>query len=208
MKKILLCVFILLASINVYAAAVDIEQLTEQANNGDADAQNIKQAIYLWSEAANRGDTAAQYLLGESYYFGVGVERDFKQAVDWHTKAAEQGHAVAQYTLGLHYANGDGVAKNYEEAMKWFTLSAQQKHPYALTILGYCYYEGCGVPRNNKLAYVWYTISLPYIPNNSNNDNIKAETVLEVLSELKLKMTDSEIAEAEQMAEEWMEKHK
>lgn len=201
MKKILLCVLILLVSVNVFAGNVDIEQPAKLADdNNESTTLDIKQGVYLWMNAAERGDADAQYLLGQSYYLGVGIEQDYEKAVYWFKQAAEQGNVEAQYLLGICYVDGSGVPQDYEEAVKWLTFAAEQNHAYAQAGLGYCYDEGYGVLKNNKLAYMWYTISLPHMSG--------ASGLKELIIQLELNMTATEITEAEQMAAEWLEKHK
>ena len=43
-------------------------------------------------EAAMQGDAEAQYQLGNCYYNGDGVRKDFSAAADWYREAAEQGY--------------------------------------------------------------------------------------------------------------------
>ena len=52
-------------------------------------------------KAAEQGNAAAQYELGDMYYWGQGVPRDYTEAMKWYRKAAEQGFAAAQYELGV-----------------------------------------------------------------------------------------------------------
>ena len=51
--------------------------------------------------AAEQGDADAQNKLGDMYYDGEGVARDYAEARRWYRKAAEQGFADAQYNLRL-----------------------------------------------------------------------------------------------------------
>ena len=64
--------------------------------------------------------------MGQHYYSGTGVERDFAEAVKWWRQAAEQGYAGAQYNLGVCYEKGEGVAQDSSEAVKWFRQAAEQ----------------------------------------------------------------------------------
>ncbi len=60
-----------------------------------------------------------QYKLGEKYFYGTGVERDYTKAIEWYKKSAEQGNARAQYQLGLMYFNGNGTDENKRKAIFW-----------------------------------------------------------------------------------------
>ena len=75
-----------------------------------------------------------QYEMGNKYYGGTGVARDYSEAVKWYRMAAEQGDANAQYSLGLMYAKGQGVGTDEAEADMWFGLAASQGHEEAETL--------------------------------------------------------------------------
>lgn len=217
MKKAILCVFILLVSVNAFAAQAEISQLAAKAENGDAEAQfnlgicydngkdvpqDNKQAVYWYQKAAEQGYAAAQNSLGFCYWHGLGVEQDYNQAAYWWQKAAAQGFAKAQTALGFCYAFGHGVTQNYERAIYWYHEAANQGEVAAQNILSLCYYFGEVVPADYKLAYMWLTIAL----DNAADHELQGAW-REMLAELKLLMTDAEIAEARQMAAEWQESH-
>src|SRR5690242_9008742 len=48
-------------------------------------------ALRIIQPLAQRGDPAAQTILGSMYAFGFGVSRSYTDAVNWFRKAAEQG---------------------------------------------------------------------------------------------------------------------
>ena len=73
----------------------------------------------------------AQYLLGNIYYIGRGVDNNYSTALEWYRKAAEQGHANAQHNLGLMYENGYGVDKNLSTAVEWYRKAVEQGHANA-----------------------------------------------------------------------------
>ena len=73
-------------------------------------------AVEYWTKAAEMGDAAANYCLGDSYYRGNGVEKDVKKAVYHREQAAIGGHPAARLFLGLHESeNGrfDRAAKHW-----------------------------------------------------------------------------------------------
>lgn len=55
---------------------------------------------------ADEGSPHAQYLLGELYFGGLGVERDFEVANNWLNLAASQEHPLALNRLSRIYADG------------------------------------------------------------------------------------------------------
>ena len=105
---------------------------------------------------AQSGDTKAQTFLGNCYYGGKGVAKDYGQAVYWYRKAADQGHAPAQYNLGTCYDDGKGVSQNYSQAVYWYRKAADQDHASAQNSLGYCYRHGNGVDKSDTQAVYWY----------------------------------------------------
>lgn len=81
--------------------------------------------------AAERGDAAAQSMLGNMYYQGQGVAQNYAEAAKWFRKAAEQGDAHGQYILGLMYVAEQGVAQDFAEGEKWLRKAADQGHKEA-----------------------------------------------------------------------------
>ena len=51
--------------------------------------------------AAQKGNTDAQYRLGEMYAEGLGVRQDDAEALRWYRMAAHQGLALAQHNLAF-----------------------------------------------------------------------------------------------------------
>ena len=91
------------------------------------------------TELAEQGDADAQSKLGWAYTHGKGVAEDDAEAAKWFRKAADQGYAQAQTNLGVMYAEGDGVAKDRAEAIKWWRKAAEQGDALAQFYLGVMY---------------------------------------------------------------------
>ena len=107
-------------------------------------------------ERAEQGDATEQFRLGVMYATGEGAPEDDAEAVKWFRLAAKQGDAEAQFNLGVMYANGEGVPQNDKEAVKWYSLSAKQGETSAQHNLGIMYEMGRGVPQDYKEACVSY----------------------------------------------------
>ena len=86
-------------------------------------------------QVGHQGDADAQSNLGNAYYAGQGVERNYTEAVKWFRRAAVQGLAEAQFNLGSCYLNGEGVEQNKKEAANWFRRAADQGHKNAAEAL-------------------------------------------------------------------------
>jgi len=74
--------------------------------------------------AAESGDAAAQYELGQRYNHNSASVEDFKKGFFWIKKAAEGGMAKAQFFVGDMYCSGRGVEQSYIHAYAWHHLAA------------------------------------------------------------------------------------
>ena len=81
---------------------------------------------------ALQGDARAQYEMGEYFYEGRGVPRDFAEAAGWFAQAAQQGLAQAQCSLGLMSFLGRGLPRDPVQGYKWLLLASRQKDERAL----------------------------------------------------------------------------
>jgi len=86
-------------------------------------------------QLAERGDADAQYELGEAYYEGQGVPRDYAEALGWFRKAADQFHLYANTHLGNMYERGEGVPADRAEAVRYYSRAAD-------IAIAYCESEG------------------------------------------------------------------
>ena len=67
------------------------------------DGRDFAKAYAEFLPLAQQGNEGAQFNLGQMYYNGEGVPKDYKQAAQWYQKAAEQNHTQAQFLLGFLY---------------------------------------------------------------------------------------------------------
>lgn len=77
-------------------------------------------------QSAAQGDARAEFNLGDAYYFGQGVPKNYVQTVYWWRKAAQQGNAVGEFGLGYAYYYGQGVPQNNAHALYWYQKAAAQ----------------------------------------------------------------------------------
>jgi TPR repeat protein len=113
----------------------------------------------MWgTKAAEQGHKHEQYYghldaqnnLGQRYFYGEGVEKDYNQAVkkddnsggamfNFYSLVAKNGNVDAQYELGLLYEYGSmGVKQDYQQAINWFAKAAEQGHKDAQKRLEIC----------------------------------------------------------------------
>jgi len=67
-------------------------------------------------ELAEKGNAAAQVVIGRSYYTGVGSRQSYAEALPWFQKAAAQKNGDALFFLGLMYEWGHGVRQDVNKA--------------------------------------------------------------------------------------------
>ena len=105
---------------------------------------------------AEAGDAEAQNEVGNCYWHGNGVERDYALAAEWYRKSAEQGYARGEFNLGTSFLRGEGVETNLVAAFEWMKKSADHDFPLAWYALGTFYEYGTGVEKDGAEALRWY----------------------------------------------------
>jgi TPR repeat protein len=122
---------------------------------------------------------------------------DYDTALREWRPLAEKGDSAAQYSLGVMYDTGQGVPQDYKEAVNWYRKAALQGDSDSQVNLGVMYLLGQGVLQDYVQAHMWFNIAgANGDATGINNRDIVAE-----------KMTPDQIAEAQKLAREWIEKH-
>ena len=96
-------------------------------------------------DAADKGDSEAQFQLAVINYKGQGVKQNFGEAIKCFKLAAAKGHTAAEFFLGTMFAKGQGTAQNYAEALHYFQLAATKDYSQAQYMLGVMFDGGKGV---------------------------------------------------------------
>lgn len=110
--------------------------------------QNNKEAISLFTKAAEKGAVFAQYRLGKLYAGCDGIEQNSALSFKWFLKAAEQGHLSAQRFVSRCYRKGVGVHQDLTAAFTWMNRAATDGFVDAQYELGNYFYEGIGVKQD------------------------------------------------------------
>ena len=97
--------------------------------------------------AAEKGDSDAQFRLGQYYVSGPGFDDDQK-CFEWFMKAAEQGLVEAEYVVGGCYENEVGVKQDHSQANTWYQKAVKDGHKRAAYALGINYLEGRGIGKD------------------------------------------------------------
>lgn len=71
-------------------------------------------------ERAQNGEAAAQTAVGQQYFSGIDVCRDYFKAVSWFRKAERLGDAEAKFCLSVCYINELGVEQDYRDFGPWY----------------------------------------------------------------------------------------
>ena len=93
--------------------------------------KHVQQAL----EKAELGDREAAFELGERYYEGRGVPRDYSMAAAWSRQAAELKHLKAQTNLALMLWIGRGCEKDQKLALEWIRKAAKDGYEPAMGLL-------------------------------------------------------------------------
>ncbi len=116
-------------------------------------------ALRLLTAAAQSGQPAAQYHLGQFYRQGQGGDKNYPEAIKWLRLSSAQNHAGAQADLASMYRQGQGTKQDYAEAFRLYRMSAQQGHAGGQNGLGLLYHNGQGVSQNYTEALKWHGLS-------------------------------------------------
>ena len=115
------------------------------------------EALHLWQQAADGGDSRAALYIGVLYDSGLGVPHDEGRALSWYRRAAAAGSAAGAFNVGVMYDSGQGVKRDSHAAASWYARSAAQGFARAQYNLGLLYEAGIGVDRDRRRAAALFT---------------------------------------------------
>ncbi|MCQ0987711.1 SEL1-like repeat protein [Jiella marina] len=134
----------------------DDARITFQLGRAYQAAGRDDEAARLYREAADAGQSVAQYELALAYYDGRGVEADVEKAIEQLQKSSAAGNGFSKYFLGIEKVNGANLPQDYPGAYQLFQEAAEFGVPEALVELGKMEYSGQGVPEDYAKAYDFY----------------------------------------------------
>lgn len=88
-------------------------------------------AARLYDTAAQAGDRDASNSLGNLYYLGLGIERNYERASELYFESARGGIAEAQLQLGHMFKLGLGVESDPMRAFAWYNMADVHGSPAA-----------------------------------------------------------------------------
>lgn len=125
---------------------------------GTVGQQDYAKAFELYKQAAELGNSTAEFCIGVMYMEGQGVSQDYVQAFQWFKKSAEHGNLNAKFNLGGMYLEGKGVTQNNKLAVNYFkeVEAADPQNAQVLFTLGLIYLSGKGGRLDYNLAYSYF----------------------------------------------------
>jgi TPR repeat protein len=106
-----------------------------------------------------RGFHSIKYILGQMYFYGIGVKKDYQKAAEYFKYAFPyiQFKTDDLFMLGTFYYFGlykDLPEYRYIDAYKAYKKAAEENHPHATYMLGIIYYYGKNkeIGKNEKKA--------------------------------------------------------
>jgi TPR repeat protein len=159
-------------------------------------AQEAPSSIGELTARAEAGDSAAQFELGNIYFYGQGVVVDNFAAARWFRAAADQDNYNAQYNLAIMYMQGTGVIADMREAVNWFERAAVLGDAPAQFTLATFFANGRVVQQDPVKAHMWFTLA-------ASSGHKAAAANLVLYQEM---MSDAQIVQAQDDAAQWIEK--
>lgn len=112
-------------------------------------------AITLYQRAAEQGNHEALLEVGDSYYYGRGVPRDWPRAAQVYGEASKHRIAQASYNLGFMHQFGAGLPQDLHLAKRYYDKALEsQPDTWVPVLLALC---GLWVHR-------WWLSVKPYMP--------------------------------------------
>lgn len=136
--------------------AAELHQGRKQAGPADQ-----KLAAHYFRLAADKGNVAAAYKLGEIYENGQGLALDPVQAFSWYMKAAAGNNRHGQLKVGWCYQKGIAVAADPAIAAIWYRTAAENGNIWGYHMLAFMLDDGEGMKKDLVLARRYFELSLP-----------------------------------------------
>lgn len=104
---------------------------------------------------AQKGNSEAQFKVGEMYEAGRGVEENRVEALLWIKRAAAQGNKAASYKLLYNNLQLNGINKDNKVQLDELKNAANAGDGYAQYYFGLMYSQGVGQKKNSDMALDW-----------------------------------------------------
>jgi len=113
----------------------------------------------------NKLKAHAKYNVGEYYFKGLGVEKNYNEGVRYIKMAADLKFSHAFFSMYTIYTAGVGVEKNMNEAMKYLKLGAEIKDSASIyqIIVIYYNYKVFDIPQNIEEGIKYIKLFLEHV---------------------------------------------
>lgn len=112
-------------------------------------------AFHFYKIAADKGQVAAIYKVGQLFETGEGVSMNKSEAFRYYKMAHDKGFIEATFKVAQMLDYGEGVSMNKSEACNFYKIAADNGNSLALWI--YChkleYGEGCSMNKQEAFRY-------------------------------------------------------
>lgn len=138
----------------------ETRRLSVMYAKGEGTQANTTRAIEILQPYVGRGDGYAEYLIGDYYYMGYGLDKpDPAKALEWYAKAANEGAIERLKRLGDMYDQAEGTKRDpalaekyWQMAFKGYEARGENASTGELTTLARMYGFGQGTPKNEERA--------------------------------------------------------
>lgn len=114
--------------------------------------QQKDDAVALFKQAAEKGNSSAAYNLGLIYLQGQVAPKEPAIAAEWFKRAAQKDQPDALYALATLYRDGNGVSKNLNEMVRLLEQADAVGNAVATTEYAIAVFNGNGVPKDEERA--------------------------------------------------------
>ncbi|XP_037452094.1 ERAD-associated E3 ubiquitin-protein ligase component HRD3-like [Triticum dicoccoides] len=90
-----------------------------------SDMERHLRAHALWWQASEQGNEHAALLIGDAYYYGRGVGRDYERAAEAYMHAQSQSNAQAMFNLGYMHEHGHGLPLDLHLAKRYYDQAVE-----------------------------------------------------------------------------------
>ncbi|KAJ9162526.1 hypothetical protein P3X46_022291 [Hevea brasiliensis] len=91
------------------------------------DTQRHQRAFSFWWQASKQGNEHAALRIGDAYYYGQGMERDYERAAEAYMHAKSQSNAQAMFNLGYMHEHGQGLPFDLHLAQRYYDQAQEVK---------------------------------------------------------------------------------
>ena len=114
----------------------------------------------IQARVSKKDHEAINFLAGQYYYGGRGLQKDMVRAFELYNEAAELGSIQALFSLGNAYLRGDGVETDEARAIHFYEKAALQGHVESRHNLGFI--EGQKENRDRAVRHLLISAKMGY----------------------------------------------